>query len=267
MAKIAAVAPPVTDPRGFPSMAVYVATHKRAALPRGDWLTPIGLNGYRDENVRICDADGADNIAHLNRSYGELTGLHWLLKHCRDDYVGLCHYRRFLTFTPPPAPDINYPAVFPMDTTDETFDYLASDEQKTRMLSLLDTYDFIVPRPIIYAETVATSFVNAHGELFWDRFLRSCQREFGHDVSYFDLETRFYCGNIFVTTPEKFRQFAKSLFRVVDHVYEELGEIEDMPEVRYAPHRYPGYIADRFMGLYIHKMGLRVFEAPMVWLN
>lgn len=154
-----------------------------------------------------------------------------------------------------------------MDTTDETFDYLASDEQKNRMLSLLDTYDFIVPRPIIYPETVATSFVNAHGELFWDRFLRSCQREFGHDVSYFDQETRFYCGNIFVTTPEKFRQFAKSLFRVVDHVYAELGEIEDMPEVRYAPHRYPGYIAERFMGLYIHKMGLRVFETPMVWLN
>lgn len=57
-------------------MAVYVATHKRVALPRSDWLTSIGLNGYRDENVHICDADGADNISHLNRSYGELTGLY-----------------------------------------------------------------------------------------------------------------------------------------------------------------------------------------------
>ena len=76
VAKIVGVVPPVTDPMGFPSMAVYVATHKRATLPRSDWLTPIGLNGYRDENVRTCDADGADNIAHLNRSYVELTGLY-----------------------------------------------------------------------------------------------------------------------------------------------------------------------------------------------
>ena len=179
----------------------------------------------------------------------------------------MCHYRRLFTFKPLPAPDIHYPAVWTMDTSDDTFAYLASDEQKHRMLALLDTYDFIVPRPIIYAETVATSFVNAHGELFWDHFLRSCQREFGYDVSYFDQETRFYCGNMFVTTAERFRRFAESLFRVVDHVHDQLGEIEDMPEVRYAPHRYPGYIAERFMGIYIHKMGLRIFETPMVWLN
>lgn len=246
-------------------MAVYVATHKRVPLPRSDWLIPLGLNGYRDENVQICDADGSDSIVHLNRGYGELTGLYWLLRHCRDDYVGLCHYRRLLTFVPPPAPDTNYPAVWTMEPTDEVLGYLAADEQKNRMLGLLGTYDFVLPRPIIYAETVATSFVNAHGELFWDRFLKSCQHEFGYDVSYFDQETRFYCGNIFVTTAERFRHYAQSLFRVVNRVYDELGDAADAPEMRYDPQRYPGYIAERFIGFYVHMMRMRVFETPMVW--
>lgn len=244
---------------------MYVATHKRVPLPRADWLTPLGLNGYRDENVRISDADGADSIVHLNRGYGELTGLYWLLRNCRDDYVGLCHYRRLLTFQPLPAPDTNYPAVWMMEPTDETFGYLASDGQRDRMLALLDTYDFILPRPIIYAETVATSFISAHGAPLWDHFLRSCQREFGYDVSYFDQETRFYCGNIFITTAERFRHYAESLFRVVNHVHDQLGDAVEDPHARYDPSRYPGYIAERFIGLYVHKMRMRVFETPMVW--
>lgn len=37
---------------------------------------------------------------------------------------------------------------------------------------------------------------------------------------------------MFVTTAERFRRFAESLFRVVDHVHDQLGEIEDMPEVQ-----------------------------------
>lgn len=247
-------------------MAIYIATHKNAAMPVCDWMQPIGLGGYRDERVSLSDCDG-ESIGHLNRNYVELTGLYWLLKHCRDEYVGFCHYRRYFTFFPYQAPDTHYPPFIMAPTNEDNLRYLSSDEQKAKMLSLLDTYDFIVPRPIMYAETMAQAFINAHGEPLWESFLDACRTEFGYDTSYFEHETRFYCCNMFVTHYEKFRDYLQSLFRVIDAVYSDFGDLEDMPDVRYQPHRYPAYIAERYLGFYLFKTTQTAFETPMIWLE
>lgn len=248
-------------------MAVYVGAHKKVPLPRSDWLVPLGLNGYRDDDVLISDADGTDSISHLNRCYGETTGLYWLLNHCRDDYVGLFQYRRYLTFAHYPAPEYNYPAGIGLEATPETLSFLGSAEQKQRMLEILDDFEFILPRPLVYQQTVATAFVSAHGQPIWDQFLRSCRDELGFDTGYFRHETRFYLGNMFVANRERFTAFAAALFRVLDAVVAAVGEVDGSDLSRYAQDRYAGYVAERFVGLYMHQMRMRVFEAPIIWLE
>ena len=70
-----------------------------------------------------CFDDVGDNISSKNSNYCELTGLYWLWKNCKDDYIGICHYRRFFS---------------------KSFRYgvIATEEE---LLCKLSKYDMIVP--------------------------------------------------------------------------------------------------------------------------
>ena len=49
------------------------------------------------EDAGYLADDTGDNISAKNCYYSELTGLYWVWKNVKDpDYVGVCHYRRYL---------------------------------------------------------------------------------------------------------------------------------------------------------------------------
>lgn len=50
-------------------------------------------------SISICGDDTGDNISKKRNMYGELTVQYWAWKNQSVDYYGLCHYRRYLSFT------------------------------------------------------------------------------------------------------------------------------------------------------------------------
>lgn len=70
---------------------------------RSDVFQPImgGNQGAPLKDGFIGD-DTGDNISRLNKNYAELTAHYWILKNylptAKEEYIGLCHYRRFLHF-------------------------------------------------------------------------------------------------------------------------------------------------------------------------
>ncbi len=248
-------------------MSLYVVTHKATPLPTADWLVPFGLGGYRDEQVRRHDAEG-ENIAHLNRQYCELTATWWLWRHCTDPYIGLCHYRRLFAFVPVALEGLQSQPILKAPTGPAILDYLAAPAQRQRLEDLLGSYEAVVPMPVSQQPSISAAFRQSHGDLFWAPFLAACRDEFGHELTRsLELETRFHYGNMLVARADVFRDYATRLFRVVDRVFAEVGDLPEEPGVRYQPFRYPGYLGERFTNLYLLATRTRFATAQSVWLD
>lgn len=82
-------------------IAVLVVSHKQSYVPKSTILRPIQVGTanarIKLEGVAYHDNTG-DNISDKNPHYSELTALYWAWKNLKSDYVGLFHYRRYLSF-------------------------------------------------------------------------------------------------------------------------------------------------------------------------
>ena len=56
---------------------------------------------FDDKNpMKILGDDTGENISEKRMSFCEFTVQYWAWKNCDADYYGLCHYRRYLSFSP-----------------------------------------------------------------------------------------------------------------------------------------------------------------------
>lgn len=106
------------------TIEIYVACHKPSELPQNDIFVPIHV-GAKNAKIILPGVqrdDEGDNISVKNPQYCEMTAQYWAWKHSKADYVGLCHYRRYLNFT------------------DKIFSHYTPDNRKQVLVSILNPY-------------------------------------------------------------------------------------------------------------------------------
>lgn len=109
---------------------IFNVYHKVSPIYDGECLCPIQVGCANSRfNLHILRDDTGDNISDLNGDCCELTAQYWVWKnflpvHGDVEWVGFCHYRRYLNFW-------KYPMREPLLPT---FDAISEDEFKTGVL-------------------------------------------------------------------------------------------------------------------------------------
>ena len=121
---------------------IIVVTHKEYKMPNDTTYLPVcvGVGKNKLGGKYQTDNEG-ENISDKNILYCELTALYWAWKNLDCDYVGLAHYRRYLT-EKKGSKDIK--------------DVLSKD----RIEELLEKYDVILPCKKKYTQTIADHYIN-----------------------------------------------------------------------------------------------------------
>lgn len=71
-----------------------------STLPNNEVFVPVKCGAVYAENLSgILGDNTGDNISEKRLSFNEFTVQYWVWKNRKADYIGLCHYRRYLNFS------------------------------------------------------------------------------------------------------------------------------------------------------------------------
>ena len=187
--------------------------------------------------------DTGDNISKQNCYYAELSGVYWVWKnYTESDYVGICHYRRFLTNEDNKA------------FTEEQYE------------ELLQQYDIITTKELELPNSYHYGFGAHHkietldetGEIikelypdYYDNFIRLV-----HD-------NKTYFGNIMVTSKPLYDEYCEWLFDILFELEKRL----DISNYSLKDSRVFGYVSERLLDVWLYTKGYSYTEMPVLFME
>lgn len=188
-----------------------------------DWETPIQVGAaLTDERLCALRDDVGDNISHKNRQYCELTALYWIWKHDTSAYAGLCHYRR----------------------------HFELNEEMCRRLAYSDI-DVVLTIPILNVPSVEKVYRHDHEEKDWKIMMEAvCTLAPDYVSSAQELQDGnfYYAYNMLIARKTVLDDYCAWLFPILQYCEKRCGAGRGIYQ-----ERYPGFLAERLMGIYFLK--------------
>lgn len=169
----------------------------------------------------LTDCEG-ENISVRNRQYSELTGLYWMWKNAKEDYLGLVHYRRH---------------------------FLLPNNWLQRMEQ--NHIDVILPVPLYVGPNLEDNYKSRHDPFDWDFLIKYFKEKFTLE---YDFMLEVFHGslytpcNMFIMRKEILNDLCSWMFPILDAVAEHGGEKEDT-----YMNRYPGFISERLITYFFER--------------
>ena len=242
-------------------LTIFCCAHRPFQFINNDWIRTIGIGGL-DVEGGFTDKVGK-NVAELNPFFNELTAHYWVRHNEPKEFVGFCHYRRWLSFVPlntDTTPEVLAPSK-------DFIDFLTSDGQRDHCAKLLKTYDILAPRRMYFLLGIKSQYLMADlPQDTWDIFTEAIavlQPKYFANLAHFDHAQFAYMRNIYVTRWEIFCAYFDELFPVLMYAYDRLGEkYANTPHVK----RFCGYLGERYFNLWVFCNQPKIHELPCVML-
>jgi hypothetical protein len=244
---------------------IFVVTHKENPLLSNEVLVPIQVGTNESITPTILRDNTLDNIAVKNGNYCELTAAYWIWKNVKDaDYVGICHYRRYLNFynnwynLKPSAQK----KIKTEDFKNTKLYNVSSDKLEKKIASILSEYDVILCRPYKFkTSTLTKNYCDDHRCEDWDLTKKIILEKYpeykDNIVKFLDEGTTFHIGNMMITSKEKFDAYYSWLFSILFELESQIKIPEDAYQARIF-----GFISERLINLYMYHNKFKIKGIP-----
>lgn len=238
-----------------PKIAILVACHRDdVRIPDNDLLLPIQVGASRSNYLfdgMVHDNEG-DNISDKNPTYCELTAIYWAWKNLDADYIGLFHYRRYLSFSSQQFPTNYFGDVYFDTNDDKTLDAIGLEASKMR--DVIESYDIILPEKggFVDGSTIREQYLSSwqHKKSDLDTVENIISERFPEMMpsfeEYMNSKEGYFC-NMFIMKKSIFDSYCEWLFGILDE-HERRSDFSSYDRVSY---RVSGYLAERLLGVYI----------------
>ncbi len=230
---------------------IYVITHKKyedKKYNRTGYNSLLVGNKSIGSNAYISDSNG-DNISWKNSNYSELTGMYWIWKNIGDDYVGICHYRRFFT----QAYYSDQPKYF-------------IDEED--VMTTLSEYDIILPYKVKISETnnVYEHYALNHIGNDLDKveeIIADYHPDYIESFNQVMSGNQLYLCNMAIMKKEKYDEYCNWLFSILFEVEKRI----DISEYNNYQKRIFGFLSERLFAVWIANNDLLIKEEKVCYLR
>lgn len=267
------------------NIKIFVSTRidKDCKFIENPLYIPVRCGAYFDKNKNstILGDNTGDNISPKKESFCELTVLYWAWKNQKADYYGLCHYRRYLSFS-----DATYNTVKNQEHYNGCVleNSLSADNiDKHKLTSIKDikkalaNTDALFATPLDLEEYNCTSNYDAmqkaplwHNMKDVDTTLEIIKEKYPlmyETAKNYMFNYKYsYLYNSFIMKQEIFNQYCSWLFDILF----ELERRIDMSNYPSQMYRTPGTIAERLTGiwaLWMQKNHKKIKHTPLIFFE
>lgn len=237
-----------------------------------DKRSPEEIGGMLGDNT-------GDNISEKRNSFCELTVQYWAWKNVKADYYGLCHYRRYLSFS-----NQIYPANERTQLVHEEFINKQSIDKyglsEKMMRPIIEQYD-IVTSEVIYLDKInpekkhfshydlynrgfGKAFTKQYIDLLFDVIADKCPEYLDDAKTYFKQSKAKFC-NCYIMKRDLFFKYNEWLFNILFEYEKRIDSTNfSMDQLR-----MPGFMSEALSGIYYFRLlkehKYKILETQLVW--
>jgi hypothetical protein len=253
---------------------IYIVSHNAKDFPAGDHFQPI--QSGRALNPVIDGAIGDDtgiNISELNPFFAEIAAMYWVWKNALPtSMVGFFHYRRFLNFGAPLAPQAHWSERNFRDFSSASLDRFGWTAEG--VADALSDCDIAVPEieitslPPHWQETCSLfdNYRNAHGPTSINVAMKVLEEVHPHDAALAHevmSRSRGYFCHMYVMKWHIFCSYMQWIFDIFAVMQQRIDVYAPYYSIEGGHQRVFGFVGERFFNIYVEKMrrkGLRIKE-------
>lgn len=241
---------------------------------------PVRCGSIYDEreDITMLGDDTGENISEERMSFCELTVQYWAWKNVEADFYGLCHYRRYLSFSETEYPADAYGNVLEQFIDEETIKKYGLGGEMAE--EIIDGYDLILPQAqdvsqypekysSVWEQYVCAPHLHEKDLCLTLDIIKEKYPEYVEAANAYFNGTKAYMCNMYIMKKELFFQYSRWLFDILNTFKERVN----MTGYSTEEIRTPGHIAERLLGIFVfyqqtHNRNLSVKELqPVVFLG